>query len=130
MNKRQFQDLDALRDHCDAVEILGYNKTIPVDELDRIKDQLYEDNLSLLKIREEKAEANRDFNEQIKKLEQSISEAVMRIRNKSDYVEEECYKFVDFDTQTVVYYNDEQKPVYSREARADELQRNIFNVAQ
>jgi len=48
------------------------------------------------------------------------------LKEKCQYVNETCYKFIDTDAGMVEYYDDEGIMIESRPANADELQRNLF----
>lgn len=40
-----------LRDNCDAVEDLGYTKSLPNEEIEALKDRLVENNIQLRDVR-------------------------------------------------------------------------------
>ena len=48
------------------------------------------------------------------------------IKNKSRYVNEQCFKFVDMENRETGFYNSDGDLIDSRTATADELQNNIF----
>lgn len=113
-----------LRDNADAVEDLGYTKEIPSQELEELKDQLVETNIKLSDLRAAKKEANKEFNDQIHKLEDINEEATALLKSRTEYVTEPCYKFVEGDE--VGYYNSEGRLVLTRPARQDERQPRLF----
>ncbi len=117
-----------LRDNCNAVEDLGYTKSLSNDEIEALKDRLVENNLQLRDVRADKKAANREFNDQIKQLEGSNYEVTGKLKAKSEYVIEQCYKFVDEESREVGYYNNEGLLVYRRPARPEELQKTIFQT--
>lgn len=119
-----------LRDNCDAVEDLGYTKSLPNDEIEALKDRLVENNIQLRDVRSDKKAANKEFNDQIKQLEESNDEVTGKLKAKSEFVTEPCYKFVDEDAREVGYYNNEGLLVYSRPARPEELNKNIFRMSR
>lgn len=119
-----------LRDNCDSVEDLGYTKSLPSDEIEALKDRLVENNIQLRDVRADKKAANKEFNDQIKQLEESNDEVTGKLKAKSEFVTEPCFKFVDEETREVGYYNNEGVLVYSRPARPDELQKNIFRMSR
>lgn len=116
-----------LRDNADAVEDLGYTKEIPTQQLDELKEQLVKTNIKLLDLRAAKNEANKKFNNQIHELEVINKEATSKLKARTEFVTEPCYKFVEDDE--VGYYNDEGKLVFSRPARSDERQPRLFTPA-
>lgn len=119
-----------LRDNCDAVEDLGYTKSLPNDEIEALKDRLVENNIQLRDVRSDKKAANKEFNDQIKQLEESNDEVTGKLKAKSEFVTEPCFKFVDEDAREVGYYNNEGLLVYSRPARLEELNKNIFRMSR
>ena len=117
-----------LRDNCDAVENLGYVKPLKTEEIEELKDRLVENNIQLRDVRADKKAANKEFNDTIKQLEESNDEVTGKLKERSEYVTEPCYKFIDEETREVGYCNDEGVLVYSRPARPEECQRNIFKT--
>ncbi len=113
-----------LRDNADAVEDLGYTKEIPSQQLDELKEQLVETNIKLSDLRAAKKEANKEFNCQIHELEDINEEATAKLKSRTEYVIEPCYKFVEDDE--VGYYNSEGRLVFTRPARQEERQPRLF----
>lgn len=121
--------IDFLRDNCDAVEDLGYTKQLPNEEIEALKDRLVENNIQLRDVRADKKAANKEFNDQIKQLEESNDEVTGKLKAKSEFVTEACFKFVDTETREVGYYNREGLLVYCRPGRPEEMQKSMFSPA-
>lgn len=119
--------IDFLRDNCDAVEDLGYTKQLPNEEIEALKDRLVENNIQLRDVRADKKAANKEFNDQIKQLEESNDEVTGKLKAKSEFVTEACFKFVDTETREVGYYNREGLLVYCRPGRPEEMQKSLFS---
>lgn len=119
--------IDFLRDNCDAVEDLGYTKQLPNEEIEALKDRLVENNIQLRDVRADKKAANKEFNDQIKQLEESNDEVTGKLKAKSEFVTEACFKFVDMETREVGYYNREGLLVYCRPGRPEEMQKSMFS---
>lgn len=117
-----------LQDNCDAVEDLGYVKPIPSDELDELKDRLVENNIQLLDLRAEKKETNKEFSDRIKQLEETNERATKLLKERSEFVTEACFKFIDTKTREAGYYNSEGVLVYIRPALANETQMTFNQV--
>lgn len=113
-----------LRDNADGIEELGYTKQLPSEELERLKEELVENNIQLRDVRADKKAANKEYNEQIKQLEEEGEEVTAKLKSRTIFVNEPCYKFVEGDE--VGYYNSEGLLVFSRPARPEERQRTIF----
>ena len=116
-----------LRDNADAVEEMGYTKNIASQELDALKDQLVENSILLHDVQEEKRAVTKEFNNRIKKLSEGGAELTAKLKSRTEYVTEPCFKFVDGDE--VGYYNSEGLLVFSRPARPDEKQPQLFTRA-
>lgn len=119
--------IDFLRDNCDAVEDLGYTKQLPNEKIEALKDRLVENNIQLRDVRADKKAANKEFNDQIKQLEESNDEVTGKLKAKSEFVTEACFKFVDTETREVGYYNREGLLVYCRPGRPEEMQKSMFS---
>lgn len=119
--------IDFLRDNCDAVEDLGYTKQLPNEEIEALKDRLVENNIQLRDVRADKKAANKEFNDQIKQLEESNDEVTGKLKAKSEFVTEACFKFVDTETREVGFYNREGLLVYCRPGRPEEMQKSMFS---
>lgn len=119
--------IDFLRDNCDAVEDLGYTKQLPNEEIEALKDRLVENNIQLRDVRADKKAANKEFNDQIKQLEESNDEVTGKLKAKSEFVTEACFKFVYTETREVGYYNREGLLVYCRPGRPEEMQKSMFS---
>ena len=65
-------------------------------------------------------------NEQIKQLEEENDGVTKQLKEKSEFVTENCFKFVDGDE--VGYYNAEGVLVYQRPARPEEKSPNVFRL--
>ena len=113
-----------LRDNADAIEELGYTKPIPTAQLDVLKEQLVQNNIQLRDIRADKKEAMKEFSNQIKELEEVGDKVTEKLKNRSEYVSEQCYKFIE--DNEVGYYNSEGMLVFQRPARPDEKQPRLF----
>lgn len=119
-----------LQDNCDAVEDLGYVKEIPSERLEELKEVLVENNIELRSLREAKKEAVKEFNDQIKPLEEINAQTTKQLKERSEYVNEQCYKFVDNEERTVGYYNSEGLLVFSRPIRPEEIQTTLNQAAR
>jgi len=120
--------IEFLDSNCDAVEDLGYVKALPSEQLEELKERLVENNIQLRDVRADKKAANKEFNDQIKQLEESNDETTKMLKEKSEYVTEPCYKFVDDEAKEVGYYNNEGVLVFSRPARPEEMQKTVFQA--
>ncbi len=118
------QRVQFLQDNADAIEDLGYTKSLPSHELEQLKDQLVENNIKLLDVRADKKATNKAFNDEIKALEEVGEEVTAKLKSRTEYVIEPCYKFIE--GNEVGYYNNEGELVFTRPARPEERQMRLF----
>ena len=114
-----------LYDNCDAVEEVTYNKAFTPEELAQKREELTDASIKIADIEEEKKQIVDEYKERLKPLQEVKGEAIRALREKSQTVTEECYKFLDEETKMVGFYNKEGSLVNSRPAFPKELQRTI-----
>jgi len=115
-----------LKDNADCTELKGYMKRFSDDEIQEKKNDLSEISIAINDIEEEKKEAVKVFKDKLKPLLKGKGQLLKNLKQKAEFVNETCYKFIDNDTRMVSYYNAEGDIVESRPANATELQRTIF----
>ena len=97
--------------------------------IEKLKETLADASIKKLEQEEAKKAAVQMYNEEIKGYKLTIKDAADKLKSKSTYVKEPCYKLIDQQTRQVGYYTKEGTLVYQRAARHDELQPNIFKLA-
>ncbi len=115
-----------IKDNADSVEEKGYMKRFSEQELLDQKDELSTVDIDINDIEEEKKEAVKEFKTKLKPLQSIRTSILKNLKQKAEFVKENCYKFIDNDTRMVSYFNAEGDLIETRPANADELQRNIF----
>ena len=68
----------------------------------------------------------KSYSDRIKAIETSTDNLTESLVSGSRIVEEDCYKFVDYDERVVGYYNRAGELVKQRPARKNELQKTIY----
>ncbi len=117
-----------LRDNADAIEEMGYSKPIPSEQIEKLKETLADASIKKLELEEEKKTQVQMINEEIKGYKNTIKDVADKLKSKTTYVNEDCYKMVDPQTRQVGYYNNEGMLVYQRAARQSELQPRLFDL--
>lgn len=117
-----------LKDNCDKVEELGYTKPIPSERLEELKNQLVDVSIQTKDVKADAKESARQYKEQIKQLETESGKITDQLKARSEYVTENCYKFVDNEARQVGYYNADGILVYQRPAQPDELQTTVYQT--
>ena len=117
-----------LTDNCDKLEPKGYMKQFDQDAIAEMKDTLSETAIAINDIEEEKKESARIFKEQISPLKAEKSRLLKLIKQKAEFVTEDCFKFIDYDNREVGYYNTEGVLIESRPMQAAEAQLTISHL--
>jgi len=114
-----------LYDNCDMVEEVTYNKPFAPEELAQQREELTDVSIKIADIEDEKKIVMEQYKEQLKPLQEQKSKAIKALKEKSQTVTEQCYKFLDEETKMVGFYNAEGSLINSRPAFPKELQRTI-----
>ena len=117
-----------LADNADAVENLGYMKSFEPDEVQSLKDQLAEAAIKVDTLKQELDDIKATYKDKMKPHQKIIGETLKNIKEGAEFVEEDCYKFIDHTEGMVGYYNKFGDLVQSRKIRADERQKTIFAI--
>ena len=134
MEAQLFQDLplderrEMLEANADAVEHLGYTRSLPSEEVDSLKEQLMSVQIKIEENQEELKEKSKELNTVIRAYKESRKKIVGTLKTRSEYIEEDCYKMVDEKRREVGYYSAEGILVYTRPARKEEMQKTIFQT--
>lgn len=124
------QRIAFLTDNCDKIEEKGYMKRFTPDQLLQMKENLSETAIAINDIEVEKKEVMDEFKDRLKPLSEEKSRLLTGLKNKSEFVNEKCFKFVDPDTREVGFFNEDGDQIESRPAYADELQGTIFQIGR
>ena len=117
-----------LEDNAEGVEKKGYMKAYSPEELQGHKEELANTMIQISEIEAELAFAKESFKARLKPLQEKRNQMLSNIKAKSEYVTEDCYKFVDREARITEYYNADGDLVEMRPSTADELQLNIFSI--
>ncbi len=117
-----------LYDNCEKIEELEYRKEFDSEELAELKDHLSNFLIQLSNLEEELEEIKTEYKEKIKPLKQTIKETMNKVRDGSELVKQQCYKFMDWDEKQVGFYNEEGELVMERPMMKSERQSTIFTL--
>ena len=117
-----------LADNCDNVESLGYTRRFSTEELAQKKEELANASIKINDIQEEKAELMKDFRERLKPVNQHRKQLLEELKTRTEFVEENCYKFIDHENREVGFYNSLGELVYSRPIMPNEMQATVFSI--
>lgn len=117
-----------IKDNADSIEDIGYSKPLKSEVIDKLKEELTDATIKKADVEQEKKAADAMYNSSLKELKQKIGEYAEKLKSKSEYVREGCYKLVDEAEKIVGYYNKEGMLVYERPARLEELQPKLFKM--
>lgn len=117
-----------LLDNCDKAEEKSYMKRFTQEQLLQMKESLSETAIRINDIETEKRDIVAEFKARLKPLGEEKQRLLSGLKNKSELVKEQCYKFVDLELREVGFYNQDGDLIEARPAYADELQTNIFQM--
>lgn len=84
-----------IKDNADSIENMGYSKPILSDQIEKLKETLEDASIKKLEQEELKKAAVQMYNEEIKGYKLTIKDAADKLKSKSTYVKEPCYKLID-----------------------------------
>ncbi len=117
-----------LKDNADEVEKLGYSKPLPAEKINELKERLTENSIKTEDVSCAKSVAVHSYNEELKELGKERSEILRQLRDKAEFVNEICYKFIDHEAGKVGYYNEDGVLVYERGILPSEREKTIFEA--
>lgn len=117
-----------LKDNCEKIEQKGYMKRFSPEEIDVMKSELTEISIEINDIETAKKNANKGFKDQLDPLVEQKVELVQNLKKKAVFKEEDCFKFSDFSTKEIGYYNSDGLLVDVRPMRPEEHQPNLFKI--
>lgn len=115
-----------LKDNCDAAENISYTKAIPEEQLNILKDQLINKQIEISEKEEQKQQITKQLNDELKGMKEVRNELIGKVKHKSEYKHDVCYKFVDRKARVTGYYDKEGDLVFQRPSTPDEMQMNMF----
>lgn len=121
---------EMLNENCDAIEKKGFTRRFTDEEISSMKTDLSEVHITINDIEIEKKSVTEVFNSKLKPLKNTSSVLLMKLKNKAEYVSEDCFKFIDQESGYVGYYNCDGDLIESRPIRETERQKTIFNIAK
>lgn len=127
-DKSEVERINFLANNCDAVEEHGYTRRFSTDELNQKKENLANLSVEINDIEEEKKDAMDTYKDRLKPLNIDKKVLLDEIKKKSEFVNEECYKFIDHEEKIVGYYNKYGELVSSRPIMPQEMQKTIFQL--
>lgn len=68
------------------------------------------------------------FKEKLKPLNESRKQLLVDLKNKSEYINEPCYKIINDEEREVGFYNKSGELVYSRPIQSQEMQTTIYQL--
>jgi hypothetical protein len=117
-----------LQDNCDKIEEMGYMKRFTPEEIQEMKENLSESDIKINDLEDEKKDAVKRITTVLDPLKKSRKEILKNIKQKAEFVKENCFKFLYEDERLIGYYNSEGDLIESRPATSEELQKTIFQV--
>ena len=82
----------------------------------------------MAEIEEEKKDAMQQFKDRIKPKATEKAKLLGDLKRKSEFVNDDCYKFIDHENRTVGFYNKLGELVSSRPIMPQEMQKTVFSI--
>lgn len=117
-----------LADNADRKESFDYFSQYTEAELNEYKNQLAETSLERNDVELEKKEVMQVFTSKLKTHKATIVKLLTNIRQKGEFVTEDCFVLIDETNREAGYYNAKGELVHQRALRPNEMQRNIFQL--
>lgn len=136
MDKLLFQDLqpeekyEALNNHADAIEEIGYMKPFTPEEIDEFKEAVVKNTIEASELQQELKSIQEDYKSRINPLTQEISLKATFIKNSAQFIKEPCFKVIDHYSKQVGYYNADGVLVSERPTRPEESQSTILSMTR
>ena len=113
------------RANCDHVQEHEWARSVEAEEIQRLRAVLASNYSEMLKIKAEKSEAVKEFNEIIKGLKETMADIAPTIEAGSKVVKEEVYGEPNFETNKMEYCDLHGELVFERPLKANERQISI-----
>lgn len=136
MKRILFEDLpvedraQALKDNCDKAEDISYFKKFSPEELKEMKDELSDLSIKINDLEIKKKELTKQVQMEIDPKKKDVKLILGNLKQKAQYVNEECFKFIDHEDGRVGYYNDRGDLIEERPILPEERQKSIFPLAK
>lgn len=115
-----------LSDNCHEIENVGYVREFAPEEMEAMKDNLADTSITVNDLEIEKKEKVKEITDKIKPLKNRLKGLLTNIRERSEFVKEDCYKFIDHEENQVGYYNSDGLLISTRRAKPEERQTKMF----
>jgi predicted transcriptional regulator len=117
-----------LKDNCDTTELMSYMKQFSPEEITEMKNRLSDLSIKLNDVEEERKELVKELTDIAKPIKQENKGLLKNIKHKAILVNEDCYKFIDQENNSVSYYNAIGDLVSSRPMLPTERQKSLFSI--
>lgn len=123
--------LEVLNANCVTTEVKGYMRQFTPEEIADLKSNLAETSISLSDKMLQKKEQDNIFKEEVKPLNIRKELLLKQIKQRSEFIEEECFVMHDEINSSVEFYNPQGVCIETRPMRPDEKQTRLeFNPAK
>jgi hypothetical protein len=118
--------MEYLEANCHGIEEKGYMKQFTPEQIAEFKDKLAGTSIAINEIEIRKKAAMDAFKLELQPLETERKDLLKGIKEKAEFVEEQCFKFIFDDERMVGYYNAEGVLIEARPMRPEEMQTAMF----
>lgn len=111
-----------------SAETISYTKPLKGAVVSKMKDELVQLDTDIIEKSEEKKALVKEYNDDIKAMREKRGALVDRIKHKSEFIKDTCYKVVDREERRTGYYDKEGELVLERPATVEEMQPKLFSI--
>lgn len=122
------QRAQILRDSCDQIVERRYTRKFDQEEINERRADLANVAIQKADLEQSLAEIRADYKGKIKPLEERIVKLRDELKAGGDWINGECYKFVDEEEKMVGFYSPEGYLLEQRTMTQEERQRNVFRA--
>jgi flagellar motility protein MotE (MotC chaperone) len=124
--KNSMERIEFLETNCFGKEEKGYMKQFTPEEVAQMKDELAEASITINEIEIEKKAIIDSFKDRLKPLEEQRKQLLKGLKEKAEFVKEQCFKFIYEDERMVGFFNEDGVLVEARPIRPEDGQLDMF----
>jgi seryl-tRNA synthetase len=121
-NEEPLKRFQLLKDNCDSMEKMSYQRKFTDDELLSKKNELSELMVKNKDLQEEIKNLKSEYKARIDPLKEDVSKLITDVKWKSENVTEDCFKMIDHHEGRVGYYNSDGELISERQVLPEENQ--------
>lgn len=119
-----------LRDNCDQILERSYTRNFGQNEINQKRSELEQVSIEVADLEQELATIRAEYKGRIKPLVERRAKILDELKARGEWVQGECYKFVDYEEGRTAIYTPEGYKIEDRPITPEERQRNIIQASR